>query len=197
MYIKLIRNQPKGNALTGRMVVDGQWCCDTLEHWEYAIPKGFYRVRLTHSPHFNEVLPLLDHVIGYARDPHNGKPRTGIRIHAGNTIADTTGCILVGEQSTRQLSLKEESESRLLSSRHTLNELREYLFTYQTLNPYEEMYIEIIEPDRYPAADVPCPRELQQHVIDGQHKQQRYEQYLQNKRREEAAKRQRTGRGER
>ena len=197
MYIKLIRNQPQGNAITGHMVVDGQWCCDTLEHWEYAIPKGFYRVRLTQSPRFNELLPLLDHVIGYARDPHNGKPRTGIRIHAGNTIADTTGCILVGEQSTRQLSLKEESESRLLSSRHTLNELREYLFTYQTMHPYEEMYIDITEPDRYPDADVPCPRELQQHIIDGQHTQQRYEQYLQNKRRAQAAKRQRTGRGER
>ena len=72
MYIRLIRNEPQGNAITGRMVVDGQWCCDTLEHWEYAIPKGFYRVRLTLSPRFNELLPLLDHVIGYARDPHNG-----------------------------------------------------------------------------------------------------------------------------
>ena len=187
MYIRLIRNEPQGNAITGRMLVDGQWCCDTLEHWEYAIPKGFYRVRLTLSPRFNELLPLLDHVIGYARDPHNGKPRTGIRIHAGNTIADTTGCILVGKA----------SQQRLLSSRQTLNELREYLLTNQTMHPYEEMYIDITEPDRYPDADVPCPRELQQHIIDGQQTQECYEQYLQNKRRAQAAKRQRTGNGER
>ena len=89
------------------------------------------------------------------------------------------------------------SQQRLLSSRQTLNELREYLLTNQTMHPYEEMYIDITEPDRYPDADVPCPRELQQHIIDGQQTQQRYEQYLQNKRRAQAAKRQRTGNGER
>ncbi len=197
MYIRLIRNEPKGNAITGRLIVDGKAFCDTLEHWEYAIPKGFYRVRLSLSPYFKEVLPLLDHVIGYARDPHNGKPRTGIRIHAGNTIADTKGCILVGKKSPTPLAVEGKCEHRLLSSRQTLNELREHLLTNQTMYPYEEMYIDIIEQDMYPDADVPCPRELQQHIIDGQKEQQRYEQYLQNKRREEAAKRQRVGNSER
>ena len=62
---------------------------DALEHLQYAIPKGFYRVRLTYSPTFKEVLPILDGILGYAQQPHNGIRRTGISIHAGNTIADT------------------------------------------------------------------------------------------------------------
>jgi len=144
MYIRLIRNKPEGDAITGRMVIEKDFACDTLEHWQYAIPKGFYRLRLSYSPHFKEILPILERVIGFAKDPHSGVPRTGIRIHAGNTIEHTKGCILVGDEAIRPLS----DEVRLLSSRKRLNELRDYLLTNQTLYPYEEMYIEIVEPDR-------------------------------------------------
>ena len=160
MLIKLIRNRPQGDALFGKLYVDNsQLAMDTLEHWQYAIPAGFYRLRLSYSPRFKEILPLLEHVIGHACDPHSGKPRTGIRIHTGNTIEHTTGCILVGEAD--QARLIASSPNRLLNSRKCLNALREYLLTNQTLHPYEEMYIEITEPDPYPHANVPCPRELQ------------------------------------
>ena len=76
MYIKLIRNQPSGSAITGRLMVDCEKVSefqsvklemDTLEHLDYAIPAGFYRVRLTYSPRFKEILPILDGVIGYRR----------------------------------------------------------------------------------------------------------------------------------
>ena len=154
MYIRLIRNKPQGNAITGRLVVDdGPLSMDTLEPWQYAIPAGFYRLRLTYSPRFQEVLPLLDGVLGYARQPHNGIRRTGIRIHAGNTIADSQGCILVGKADT--------SNQRLVSSRKALNQLRDYLLNYLKQNPHEEFYIEITEPDAYPLYDVHCERELQ------------------------------------
>lgn len=53
-----------------------------------AIPCGTYKVILTFSQRFQKMLPLLVGIKG----------RTGIRIHSGNTNADTTGCILVGEQ---------------------------------------------------------------------------------------------------
>ena len=155
MYIRLIRNKPQGNAITGRLSVDnGQLTLDTLEPWQYAIPAGCYRLRLTHSPTFGEILPILDGVLGYARQPHNGIRRTGIRIHAGNTIADSRGCILVGYADMGD-------KARLLSSRKALNELSEYLLNYQKQNPNEEIYIEISEPDAYPLYDVPYERELQ------------------------------------
>ena len=132
MLIKLIRNKPQGKALFGQLYVDGTFFCDTLENTEYAIPTGFYRLRVTMSPRFRIYLPLLDGVIG----------RTGIRIHAGNTIDHTEGCILVGEADLPNL--------RLLSSLKTLHRLCDVLLNYQNQNHNEEMYIEVSEPDPYP-----------------------------------------------
>ena len=174
MYIKLIRNQPSGSAITGRLMVDCEKVSefqsvklemDTLEHLDYAIPAGFYRVRLTYSPRFKEILPILDGVIGYRRSnvecrksnvecQQRSSLRTGIRIHAGNTIAHTTGCILVGEA--------DETKHRLLSSRKALDRLRDYLMNYQKQNPHEEIYIDITEPNAYPLYDVPYEHELQE-----------------------------------
>ena len=173
MYIRLIRNKPQSNAITGRLSVDnGQLTLATLEPWQYAIPAGCYRLRLTYSPTFHELLPLLDGVLGYARQPHNGIRRTGIRIHAGNTIADSRGCILVGEAGERLLgdeAIRQEASAalhatpltRLTSSRKALKELRDYLLNYQTQNPHEEIYIEVSEPDKHPLYDVPYERQLQ------------------------------------
>ena len=140
MLISLKREAPRGKAVFGRLVVDGgMLAMDTLENLTYAIPDGFYRVRMTYSPRFQEVLPILDGVIG----------RTGIRIHAGNTIEHTEGCILVGDADQSRLSTLTSHLSptnRLLSSRRRLNELRNYLLTYQKQNPYEEVYVRITSP---------------------------------------------------
>ena len=62
MYIKLIRNEPRGNALTGRLVIDGRWFCDTLERVGYQIPPLCYHVAVTMSPKFKRRLPIVQNV---------------------------------------------------------------------------------------------------------------------------------------
>lgn len=57
----------------------------------FAIPEGRYAVVITLSPKFKQWLPLL---LG---GPDFNRLFQGIRIHAGNTSADTEGCILVGQ----------------------------------------------------------------------------------------------------
>lgn len=88
-----------------------------------AIPVGTYRVRLTFSQRFQRVLPLLEGVIG----------RTGIRIHAGNTEADTTGCILVG--------LRREADA-ILDSRAALEALLPHL---EAVAGAEETHIDVLD----------------------------------------------------
>ena len=62
--------------------------CYALENGSTLIPHGTYQLELTHSPKFKKTLPVL-------LDVPN---RDGIRIHAGNYPADSSGCILLGKR---------------------------------------------------------------------------------------------------
>ena len=64
-----------------------------------AIPRGRYRVELTHSPKFGRVMPLIWNVQtpdGRKLVSGDGKIFEGVRIHWGNDQDDTEGCLLVG-----------------------------------------------------------------------------------------------------
>lgn len=96
MNLTLIREPSAHGCTIGRLSVDGVLECYTCEDvtrpgqpkvpGETAIPEGRYRVVITHSNRFQRPLPLLEDVPGFS----------GIRIHPGNTAANTEGCILPG-----------------------------------------------------------------------------------------------------
>ena len=104
MYIRLIRNEAKGNAITGRLVIDGRWFCNTLERKGYEILVLCYRVQVTMSPKFKRLLPIIQNV----------PQRSGIRFHAGWKPEHSTGCILVPDRATEdkltQIILKAQNE---------------------------------------------------------------------------------------
>ncbi len=111
--IVLIRTEGGVTYTMGRLLVDGAPFCDTLEdvvrdtnhngrfdadekkvYGETAIPCGKYRA--TFEPTTlsmgrkskNGMIPLLHDVPSFS----------GVRIHQGNTVADTKGCILLGKR---------------------------------------------------------------------------------------------------
>lgn len=126
MQIKVDRKYKKPNYTIGKMYLNGEYFCDTLEDavrvistngkgkikGKTAIPAGTYKVLLTNSSKFRRLLPILLNV------PHF----VGIRIHAGNTAADTEGCILVG---------RNKAVGKVLESRKTEQALVDILLAAQ------------------------------------------------------------------
>ena len=167
MLIQLIRNKPQGNAITGRLVVDGRWFCNTLERVEYQIPALCYHVTVTQSPKFKRLLPL---VCGVPRTMSNVESqkskvnetsaavspdfkhstldikqsalRSGIRFHVGSKPEHSTGCILVPDREIEELLT-----SALL----------------ETQNNHEEIILEVTDfrPGTEYGYNTPCPPELQ------------------------------------
>ena len=102
MNLTLTRQPSTLTCTIGQLQINGYDECYTLEdvvrqvarvpvsEWkvqdETAIPTGTYDVELTFSNRFQRILPILIGVEDFE----------GIRIHCGNTDADTSGCILVG-----------------------------------------------------------------------------------------------------
>lgn len=94
--LHVLRGDAQEDRTIGQLYVDGSFQWWTLENTlrplslkiqdRTAIPAGTYRVVLSMSRRFGVVLPEILAVPGFS----------GIRIHPGNTPADTSGCILVG-----------------------------------------------------------------------------------------------------
>jgi len=67
---------------------------------------GFYNIEINYSPKFKTKLPLVYNV--------DFPPSRGFRIHQGNTLKDSKGCILVGNM---------DKPEHLVDSKNILNML--------------------------------------------------------------------------
>lgn len=128
MEIRVKRIARKDGYTIGRMSLNNEYFCDTLEDTDRglkstmseeeilskkrkgitAIPTGEYDVILTFSPKFKRVLPLFLNVPGYQY----------IRVHHGNLPSSTDGCLLVGENKIK---------GQIVNSRATLEKLMSVL----------------------------------------------------------------------
>jgi len=110
MELTLVRTHSTELGTTGILSIDGAFQCYICEDpirpvgikipGKTAIPEGRYEITVTFSKRFQRPLPLLMNVPNFE----------GIRIHPGNTAADTEGCLLPGKHrdvasATVQLSI--------------------------------------------------------------------------------------------
>ena len=99
MEITVKRINKTNDYTIGQMFIDDEYFCDTLEdtvrdltntkdkiYGRTAIPAGTYPVILDYSGHFQKLLPHILDIPFFS----------GVRIHSGNDVEDTNGCILVG-----------------------------------------------------------------------------------------------------
>lgn len=86
----LIRYKVKGDTVMG-VLIDYNWNLGvyyTIEKLGKMIPAGSYCMQLSYSPKFKKELPLI-----WSDKVYKNR---GIRIHSGNTVKDTGGCVLIG-----------------------------------------------------------------------------------------------------
>ena len=197
MYLQLIRNNPQGAAISGRLVINGRWFCNTLERVGYQILPLCYHVAVTMSPKFKRLLPIVQNV---PQTPPNlpyrgeeihtkdelpplkegqGRVRTGIRIHRGSKPEHSTGCILVvaDNMTPPNLPYREEEIIPSLEGRSggsVENQLTQLLLKAQ--KEHEEIILEVTDfrPGTELGYNTPCERELQQHAVDARRAEQRY-----------------------
>src|SRR5687768_17793259 len=117
-------------STVGELSINGEFECYTLEDkvrpvkvkGRTAIPPGRYEVIINFSQRFQRQLPLLLNVPNFE----------GVRIHPGNTAANTEGCILVGDT---------KSENFIGQSRVAFNRLFKKM---KAASETEKIFMEIV-----------------------------------------------------
>lgn len=138
MEVKLKRIARRETYTIGRIYVDGKYVCDSVEDRDRgldqklpvsvnmakkrkgmtAIPTGRYRLTLeVQSPKYSK-FKSYEWCKGYLPRLINVPAFDGILIHAGNSAADSAGCLLVGENKV---------VGKVLNSMVTLKKLYEIL----------------------------------------------------------------------
>lgn len=132
--IKLVRRIFTEESTIGEITIGDKFECWTLEdrtrpagvkiYGKTAIPAGRYQMAITFSVRFHRWSPLLMKVPNFS----------GVRIHSGNTAADTQGCILVGQR---------RGLNALYDSRAAMSRL--YAKLHAAFNEGRPLFIEITE----------------------------------------------------
>lgn len=88
--MELIRYKVKGDTVMGVLVHSSEnlGVYYTIEKLGKMIPEGSHWMQLAYSPKFKKDFPLI-----WSDKVHKNR---GIRVHSGNTVKDTDGCILIG-----------------------------------------------------------------------------------------------------
>lgn len=151
MELLLKRIARKSTYTIGRLYVDGELFCDTLEdrdrdinrngvfdngeqkvYAQTAIPNGRYRITMNvQSPKFSKK-SAYDWCGGYLPRLLEVPDFTGVLIHSGNSSADSAGCVLVGKNTV---------VGRLTESMATLKKL--YPLLKRASDKGEEIWITV------------------------------------------------------
>ena len=142
MELRLERKYRNNNYCIDKLYINGKYFSDVLEDPDRGltdtmsleeikkikikgntcIPYGTYNITITYSPRFKKNLPLLNNVKGF----------DGIRIHSGNKIQDTEGCILLGFNKIK---------GQVINSKDTVNKFIDII--QKALNKGEKVTITI------------------------------------------------------
>ena len=145
MLIEVKRLYKKADYTIGKMYIDGEYFCDTLEdtdrglaqgmalsslkemkeYGKTAIPTGEYVLTITYSNRFAKMMPLINDVPAFS----------GARIHPLNSSKETEGCIGVG-------ICDNPNKDWIRDSRNTYNKLMRIL-EYRLDTMHEDVKIRI------------------------------------------------------
>lgn len=149
MKMLLQRRPSTANCTIGDLSIDGRPECHILEDvvrevfgvpvekWKVygktAIPQGTYDIVVDFSPRFKRFLPHILNVPGFS----------GVRIHPGNTDADTDGCLLPGTwKSGERVNNSREAFSALI---HKIDQAKKRgeKVAIEIRNPQELMHVQV------------------------------------------------------